>query len=56
MGRLRRILLVTGLVLGTLPITAPSASAVVCIEEKPGGCCEDIVVAGKTIVQIDCQN
>lgn len=56
MRQLKRLMLITALLLGTLLFTAAPAGAVVCIEENPGGCCEDVTVAGKTILHIDCQN
>lgn len=45
-----------GLALASLPVAAAPAGAVVC-HDRPGMCCEDPEVLGKTIdIPMDCNN
>ncbi len=53
MKKLRTLLVVTGIALGSLGFMAPPASAVVC-HDNPGQCCGGVTVLGKEILRIDC--
>jgi hypothetical protein len=54
--KIRMFLGAIGLALASLPVAAVPAGAVVC-HDRPGMCCEDPVILGKTIdIPIDCNN
>ena len=50
--KLRSLLIVTVVALGSLSVAAP-AQAVVCLD-NPGGCCGSVEVLGKEVLRIDC--
>lgn len=53
MRKIRSLLLAIALAWAAMLAAAPPAASIVCIEEI-NSCCEDVVILGKTVLQIDC--